>query len=188
MNLRNPSIAPATAEDLEQVSAIIASAVNTWPAPARLKRAVLPVLAYDELDLADHEILLLSDTGRPIALAAWQTDTRMPDPHRRYSTLLHGLFVAEEAQKRGIGLCLQAAVARRAHVAGFHGLHVKAERFAADYFIRCGYRLLTAAEQPRGKASTYPYWFWQDCSSLQQALRLRQDAVTIEPRQSSIST
>lgn len=177
MNLQNSKITLASADDLDQVAAVIASAVDAWPAPARLKRNVLPGLIYDELDLADHEILLLSDLDRPIALGAWQTDTPMADPDHRTSTLLHGLFVAKQAQTRGIGRWLQVVIARRAHAAGFQGLHVKAARFATNYFARCGYRHLNAAEQPGDDAAAYPYWFWQDCIAIERALRPHQQDI-----------
>jgi GNAT superfamily N-acetyltransferase len=169
MNLDNLSITQIDSEDLHQVATVIAQAINSWPAPNRLKRNVLPVLTYREQDLKDHEILLVRERGRPVAMAAWQTEARLPDPEQQTSTLLHGLFVIDDAQATGLGRWLQATVARRALAAGFHGLHVKAERFARNYFALCGYRQLAPEEQPGAAESAYPYWFWQKCSELSTA-------------------
>ena len=160
------SVKLAHAEDLDDVASVIARAIDAWPAPDRLKRRVLPVLHYNALDLEDHELLLVSDTDQPVAVAAWQLDARITDPHHRVSTLLHGLFVVKEAQRRGLGQSLQALVARRATTAGYHGLHVKAERFAVTYFETCGYRRLRPSEQPRADDAPYPYWFWRKCAQL----------------------
>lgn len=165
----NLALTRARDRDLDQVASVIARAVDAWPAPARLKRRVLPVLRYSALDLLDHEILLVTDAHRPIAVGAWQFDSPMADPDRRQSALLHGLFVAREAQRRRVGQWLQAVIAQRASAAGFHGLHVKAERFAVSYFEHCGYRRLQPGEQPREGGSAYPYWFWQACPRLSWA-------------------
>jgi GNAT superfamily N-acetyltransferase len=168
VGLPDLSLRIASARDLFNVSAVIASAVDTWQAPARLKRCVLPVLAYDEVDLTDHEVLLVSESSRPIAMAAWQPEARLVDPHGCISTLLHGLFVAETAQGRGLGRWLQAVVASRAREAGFHGLHVKAERFAVSYFAGCGFQRLGVGVQPEGGGAVYPYWFWKACADIEQ--------------------
>jgi GNAT superfamily N-acetyltransferase len=165
------TIARAGSADLGQIAAVIASAIDAWPASARLKRAVLPVLTYDEQDLADHEILLVRELDRTIAVGAWQPESRMTDPDDRISTLLHGLYVARETQTQGLGRWLQGAIASRAQEAGFNGLHVKAERFARDYFVRCGYRQLQSQEQPAATQAAYPYWFWQACTSIPTMFR-----------------
>lgn len=168
MNSRNSDLVlnRARDQDLDQVASVIDRAVAAWPTTARLKRNVLPVLRYSSLDLLDHELLLATDAHQPIAVAAWQFDTPLNDPDHNQSALLHGLFVAQEAQGRGIGRWLQATIAQRASVAGFHGLHVKAERFAVTYFEHCGFRRLQPAEQPQNRGSAYPHWFWQVCSGL----------------------
>ena len=159
-------ILPATAADLEAVSAVIASAVDAWPVSERLKRSVLPVLSYDEVDLSDHELLVAKRGADLIAMGAWQFETPLSDPDGQTSALMHGLFVASGEQGSGIGQRLQAAVAARASVAGFHGLHVRAERFAVSYFERCGYRRLRPDQQPKGSGPAYPYWFWHACDRL----------------------
>ena len=156
------------AADLPLVRSVIRSAVNAWPAPERLKRCALPVLMYDEQDLDDFELLLLTKDGSPLAVGAWQPQAALDDPDGRISTLLHGLYVAESAQRNGFGTELQSVISRRAAAAGFNGLHVKAERFAVTYFARCGYRRLASAEQPRN-APAYPYWFWQPCATIRAA-------------------
>ena len=168
VGLPDLSLRVARARDLVNVTAVIASAVDAWQAPARLKRCVVPVLAYDEVDLTDHEVLLVSEASRPIAVAAWQLDAHLVDPHGRISTLLHGLFVAESAQRRGLGQWLQTVVARRARQAGFHGLHVRAERFAVSYFAGCGFQRLGADAQPAGGGAVYPYWFWKECADIER--------------------
>lgn len=171
MNSVELTISRAGSGDLSQIAGIIASAIDAWPASTRFKRAALPILAYDEQDLADHEILLVRELNRPIAVGAWQTEAGIPDPDDRTSTLLHGLYIAGETQTQGLGRRLQETIARRAQEAGFNGLHVKAERFARDYFVRCGYRQLQSHEQPAASHAAYPYWFWQACTSITTMFR-----------------
>lgn len=116
----------------------------------------------------DHEVLLVSESSRPLAVAAWQPEAHLVDPHRCISALLHGLFVAETAKRRGLGQWLQAVFASRAREAGFHGLHVKAERFAVSYFAGCGFQRLGVGVQPEGGGAVYPYWFWKACADIEQ--------------------
>ena len=161
-----PTVTSARPRDLDVIRSIIESAINAWPAPDRLKRCALPVLAYDALDLEDHEVLLVRLGNEPVAVGAWQVDARLPDPEQRTSTLLHGLYVAQTAQGTGLGRWLQGTIAARAVAAGFHGLHVKAERFAQTYFTRCGYRRLRGDQRPLESGHAYPYWFWQTCTEV----------------------
>lgn len=177
-----------SSRDLHLIPAVISSAVETWPTSARLKRNVLPVLAYKEQDLLDHEILLVTHLRQPVAVGAWQTDAGIPDPDQHDSALLHGLFVSRDAQTRGLGRWLQATIARRAQEAGFHGLHVKAERFARDYFVQCGYRILDSEEQPGAAEAAYPHWLWQACSSIATTLRTAgTNPKLTEPAESQLS-
>ena len=155
----------AEQDDLDDVARVIAEAIDAWPTSARLKRCALPVLAYRGGDLLDHEVLLVRHHGDAVALAAWQPGCDETDTDGARSTLLHGLYVAARAQSQGAGTALQAIVAERAVAAGFHGLHVKAERFAASYFQQCGYRHLDPDERP-GVLDPYPYRFWQSCAGI----------------------
>lgn len=159
----------ADEEDLSDVAQIIAEAIDAWPTSARLKRCALPVLEYRAADLLDHEVLVVRRDSDPIGLAAWQPESAEIDPDGGSSTLLHGLYVVASAQSLAIGAALQAIVAERAVAAGFHGLHVKAERFAASYFQQRGYLHLDAQARPGGP-DPYPYRFWQSCAEITAAM------------------
>ena len=159
----------AEQDDLDDVARVIAESIDAWPTSARLKRCALPVLAYRAGDLLDHEVLLVRRHGDAVAVAAWQPGCDETDPDGGSSSLLHGLYVAARAQSQAIGTALQAIVAERAVAAGVHGLHVKAERFAASYFQQCGYLHLDPDERP-GEPDPYPYRFWQSCAGILTAM------------------
>ncbi|MBT7333777.1 MAG: GNAT family N-acetyltransferase [Gammaproteobacteria bacterium] len=165
--MQNFNIHIATADHLADANAVIANAIRAWPTTERLIRRAAPVLSYDQQDLLDHEIIQIVVDKRTIAIGAWQTKNRLRDPDGNHSALLHGLYIQTTAQKRGLGQQLQKFIARRASLAGFHGLHVKAERFAAAYFEHCGYRQLSPQDQPQPRNTPYPHWFWQSCLSIE---------------------
>ena len=156
--------------ELDAARSIISDAIEAWPTPARLKRNVIPVLAYDRSDLDDYEILLVRDAGEPVAITAWQRQAIKGIPGLPRSSLLHGLYIARPCQKRGIGTALLVAVARRAMMAGHEGLLVKAERFAINYFEQCGFRRLQELDCLDGLSTKsggrYPHQFWQACASI----------------------
>ena len=133
--------------DLEAINAVITQAVMAWPLPERMKRLSLPLLRYDEVDLAHFDGV--------VARAPWQAEN---DPGLAGVALfddemLHGLYVHPEAQGRGIGRALLGAVCARASENGVQRLLVKAERVSAGYFRRQG---LTSA----GSESAYPHAFY----------------------------
>ncbi len=152
-------------DDLHEVRAIIARAIEAWPTSERLKRNALSVLVYDAVDLADTRILMAKSQGNGVAVAAWRDQGWMTDPAGRFSALLHGLYVDQNWQRHAIGQLLQRAVADEVLSAGGHGLYVRAERFAVPYFARCGYRRLGSGELV-GVTGAYPYRFWISCEAL----------------------
>ncbi len=98
-------------------------------------------------------------------MAAWTDQAWMDDPAGQNSALLHGLYIDRSWQRHGIGKFLQQAVAGAVQAAGGNGLHVRAERFAAHYFKRLGYRRLGRTELV-DSTGTYEYRYWISCSDI----------------------
>lgn len=158
-------IEPAGVDDLHLVRDVVAQAIEAWPTTERLKRNALSVLAYDAVDLADTQVVMARLGTLPVGVAAWRTGNMMADPDGQLSGLLHGLYVDRRAQRTGVGMALQQHAASEVLQAGGYGLHVRAERFAASYFERCGYRRLAAGELV-GVTGAYPYRYWIACAPL----------------------
>ncbi len=162
----------ASVEDLHRVRAVIAAAISAWPTTERLRRNALNVLTYDAVDLADTHIVLAQKDGAALGIAAWRDHSWMADPAGTQSALLHGLYVDHTCQRSGLGGCLQRYVASAVVDAGGQGLHVRAERFAASYFERCGYQHLAGAELV-GVTGAYPHRYWIACSDLLEVTDLQ---------------
>ena len=143
------------AADLAVVNGIIASAVESWPVPGRLKRLSLPLLQYSEADLAEFQCFVLVQGGNSKGVAVLSRDTSFVGRHETRCALLHGLYVQADSQRSGVGRNLQQAVANRARESGCEGLLVKAQRVSRSYFEDQGY---VACVSP---GVDYPYLYWR---------------------------
>lgn len=144
------------AEDLTGVNRIIEAAIGTWDLPERVKRLALPLYRYSEVDLTHLDLRLLEGPGGVLAVAAWEPADARDDPGAGSATLLHGLYVRPDAQRRGLGTRLLEDGIRLARVSGSQGILVRAQAGAEDFFQRLGFSRLPV----RNEARDYAARFW----------------------------
>jgi GNAT superfamily N-acetyltransferase len=153
----SPVLRRGTIGDLEGCNAVIDAAVSTWPLPERVKRLSLPIYRYDAHDLAHLELRVAEELdGRIVGLAAWEPAAPEDVPQGEQGLLLHGIYVAPDRQRSGIGALLIAAAADAARVAGFDGVLVKAQPSAEGFFKASGLEPLPVLNADRD----YPHRFW----------------------------
>jgi GNAT superfamily N-acetyltransferase len=151
------TLRPADASDLGGVNAVIESAIGTWGLPARVKRLCLPVYRYSthDLDFLDLVVAVAADIGI-VGVAAWERADPGDAPVGRNGLLLHGIYVAPDQQRKGIGTHLFRAAETAALARGLDGVLVKAQPGAADFFVDLGLERLPVEDHRRD----YPHRFW----------------------------
>ncbi len=144
--------------DLEAVNGLIEAAVMGWALPERVKRLSLASYRYDQHDLSFLE-LAVAETAYPgpIGVAAWEPADSADVPDGGAALLLHGLYVAPDRQRKGVGTCLfemaeQAAIRKR-----LDGVLVKAQVDAAGFFRGLGLEQLPVRNPERD----YPHRYWR---------------------------
>lgn len=153
MTVRN-----ADKSDLATINQVITNAVMAWPMPERARRLIVPVLCYNDAeDLDYYQALVWEQDGQIVGVATWDI-TRQIDTVKGRAKLLHGLFIAPDFQRRGIGQTLidEVAVRAAASDASLDGLLIKAERVAIGFFEHCGLEQIKAVVP-----GDYPYQFWR---------------------------
>ncbi len=155
MNPQMP-IRTGAESDVTVINTVIEAAVMSWPLADRVKRLSLPLLKYDELDVAHMSFLLCESEGAVVGIAAWDGEGQ--------EAQLHGLYVHPMHQHRGAGRLLLNRVKADAVAEGYSSLWVKAERVATHFFDKAGFKLL-----PQRQESDYPYRYW---IGLDSALKL----------------
>lgn len=148
----------ATAADLGGVNAVIEAAIGGWNLPERVKRLSLSSYRYDVYDL-EHLTLMVAETkpGSIVGVAAWEPADVSDTPAGARALLLHGIYVAPNLHRSGIGSRLLASAEEAARNHGFDGLLVKANRDAQTFFLAKGLQQLTIKNPKRD----YPYRFWK---------------------------
>lgn len=158
--ISNPEIRlrPADKSDLDSINKLIASAIMAWDLPERVKRLTTPSYFYNELDLTHMQIMVAeNDKQQIIGVAAWE-DAKLEDlPESKSGLLLHGIFVAREQQKKGIGSKLFAYAEQAAKKENRDGLLVKAQNDAIDFFLSQGMSKLNVIDSDRD----YKNRFWK---------------------------
>ena len=156
------TIQTASVSDQSAINRVITDAVMAWPMTERAKRLIIPVLCYNADDLTFFQTIVWRDNHEIVAVAAWDTTSRLILNKGR-ANLLHGLFVTPTAQGSGIGQILMAEVAKRLAQADplLDGLLIKAERVSVGFFEHCGLERI-----PAQVAEDYPYQFWKPLQSV----------------------
>jgi predicted N-acetyltransferase YhbS len=144
------------AEDLAGANRIIEAAIGTWHLPERVKRLALPLYRYSEVDLTHLDLRLLEGPVGVLAVAAWEPADARDCPGAGSATLLHGLYVSPDAHRRGLGTRLLEDGVRSARASGSHGILVRAQAGAEDFFQRVGFSRLPV----RNEARDYAARFW----------------------------
>jgi hypothetical protein len=65
------NIRRALVEDLATINTVVAGAVMAWPMAERAKRLALTTLLYDNIDMANYELLVFEEAGNVMGVAAW---------------------------------------------------------------------------------------------------------------------
>jgi GNAT superfamily N-acetyltransferase len=135
--------------DLAAINAVVEAAVMGWALPERVKRLALPAYRYDAGDL-EHLVFALARSaadGRVLGVAAWEAAAPAICPGGQSGGLLHGLYVAPESQRAGIGRALVETVLQAAAATGYAGVLVRAQREAEAFFEARGFERLPAGDK-----------------------------------------
>lgn len=139
---------------LPAVNALILRAIDGWDLPARVKRLAGPSHCYDEVDLATMDLRYLGDWAEPLGVRALETDGVEEAPGQP-AWRIHGIYVAPEAQGRGLGAQLLRDAQHRARAEGVAYLTVRAQKDAAGFFKAQGFTPLV----PTNPELAYPHQF-----------------------------
>lgn len=152
------SLRPAGLPDLQPVNALIERAIDSWHLPERVKRLSLPQYRYHEHDLDFLDLLLAeAEAGGIVGVAAWEPADPGDAPPAHTALLLHGIYVAPDQHRKGVGTRLFTAAEKAAALRGFDGVLVKAQPGAEHFFMACGMQRLPVEDQHRD----YPHRFWK---------------------------
>jgi GNAT superfamily N-acetyltransferase len=151
------TIRKAEGHDLRAINRIIESAVMNWPTQKRLKQLAVRPLQYDEVDLAQYEVLVAEVHGEVVGVAVWDAEAATLLPNGE-GGLLHGLYVLPLFQRQGVGRKLMEAVFAVAAERNLPGLLIKAQRVSRSYFEHQGLELRAANEDE------YPWQYWKRLS------------------------
>ena len=154
----NIHIRPASRADLDSVNQIIKDAVMTWNLPERVKRLSLSSYYYSDLDLNYlHIVIAEDDKQNMLGVAAWEPADSKDVPAGQNALLLHGIYVNPNHHRQGIGQQLFRAAEQAAKQGQYHGLLVKAQEDAKEFFIAQGMNTLAVEDASRH----YENRFWK---------------------------
>lgn len=147
----NISIRPATQTDLSSINSIIESAVMGWHIPERVKRLSLSSLNYSDDDFKYYQIMILELDHIPAGVLAMDHDTYRQDN----TSLIHGIYVTPDKQKKGIGTHLLAEAEKLAHQQQARHIMVKAQKDASGFFEACGMKKMAIENEQQDFSSRY---------------------------------
>jgi N-acetylglutamate synthase-like GNAT family acetyltransferase len=152
------SLRRAGTKDLVAINKIIDAAIMTWDLPERVKRLSLPSYHYKQHDLETLEIIVAEKgTQQIVGIAAWEPANTKDVPQGQRALFLHGIYVAPEQYRQGIGSQLLQAAELTALDRGYDGLLVKAQADAAGFFLAHGMQPLEIENEKRD----YPHRYWK---------------------------
>ena len=152
------SLRLASLSDLRTVNGLIERAIDTWGLPERVKRLCMPLYRYCEYDLECLELVVAEAEGSAIVgVAAWEQADPGDVPVGQIALLLHGIYVAPDQHRNGIGTRLFEAAEKAAASRGFDGVLVKAQPGAEHFFRARGLERLAVEDHRRD----YPQRFWK---------------------------
>lgn len=152
----NVTIRPAEKTDVEAINRVIESAVTSWQLPERVKRLSLPSYRYDALDFDHLEMVVAEDNRHQIVgIAAWEEADSKKTPGEQKALLLHGIYVEPSLHHQGIGRRLFQSAEQAVYKHACHGLLVKAQNKASEFFITQGMSQLQADDDLRQYANRF---------------------------------
>lgn len=162
MNAVGITLRAAANNDLQDINALIAEAIDSWQLPQRVKRLSAPSYFYNQLDLQHMEIILAVDEAqRILGVAAWEEASPQDLPQNKSGLLLHGIFVVPAHHHQGIGSMLMKRAKLAARQQNLDGLLVKAQSDAIGFFLAQDMKKLPLTEQQRN----YENRFWKSVYS-----------------------
>ena len=148
----------ARSSDLHSVNNLIAAAIDTWQLTDRVKRISLPLYRYQGDDLRDMQLVVAhSGDDEILGVAALEQAyaTDLLDGLR--TSVLHGIYVAPNLHRNGVGSRLLEKIENMAHSQGTEVLLVKARPEAIAFFSTREFRKLSTRDNSRD----YPYQFYK---------------------------
>lgn len=133
----------------EALTALVIRSKATWGYDEALMRAFAASLVITEASIARGDVFVaVDDEDRPLGVAEIVTDKGAGQPGA-----LKYLFIAPEAQGRGVGRLLIDAVSACARGRGVAALTIDSDPFAARFYERLGARLIgeTQSEAVAGR-------------------------------------
>ena len=162
------NLRPASAFDLRAVNGVIESAIDTWDVPARVKRLSMPLYCYSDHDLDFLDLVVAEAEGIGIVgVSAWEQADPGDAPAGHSALLLHGIYVAPDQHRKGVGTQLFKAAEKAASSRGLDGVLVKAQPGAGDFFFALGLERVPVEDHRRD----YPHRFWKPVNGVCDAAR-----------------
>jgi predicted N-acetyltransferase YhbS len=149
----------AQTSDLDQINAVIESAVMTWNLPERVKRLSLSTYFYNEIDLQHFTIHVALEGDTIIGLVACDTTPHTVSDSKQ-ALLIHGLYVSPEHHHKGVGTLLFQSALQLARQQQLDGLTVKAQADAKGFFEAQGMHKLEVEDTK--KDYELRYWLALD--------------------------
>ncbi|MFK7966829.1 MAG: N-acetyltransferase family protein [Burkholderiaceae bacterium] len=136
--------------DLPRLNQVIADAISTWQVAERVRKLSRHAYQYDESDLADGQVLLLTDPSDEIVgVAHWGPASRVDAPAESINpAILHGLYLQANRHGQGLGKRLLAEAMRAACAANHDWLTLRAQRDAEAFFRSQGFIAHDEADPP----------------------------------------
>lgn len=148
----------AEGADLEAVNELIEVAMDTWDLSDRVKRISLPLYRYQAHDL-EHLQVVVAETvdSRLVGVAAVEQPVSGTHDTGCCTAMLHGIYVAADDHRKGIGSLLLASIEKLASRENVDGLLVKARPEASSFFRARGFAALPVDNHSRD----YPYRYFK---------------------------
>ncbi|MEN8802032.1 MAG: GNAT family N-acetyltransferase [Thiogranum sp.] len=160
------NLRPAGASDLGKVNRVIETAIDTWQLPARVKRLSKPVYRYSERDLDFLDLVVAeAEDGGIVGVAAWEQAELSDAPAGRSALLLHGIYVAPDQHRKGVGTQLFEVTEKAASSRGLDGVLVKAQPGAQEFFFALGLERVPVEDHRRD----YSHRFWKPVNGASDA-------------------
>jgi len=148
----------ADPSDLHSINSLVASAIGTWRLADRVKRISLPLYRYHEDDLQAMQIVVAhSGDDEILGIAALEQAYASNMFDGLPTSLLHGIYVAPNYHRNGVGSCLLEKIETLARSQDTEVLLVKARPEAISFFDAHGFGKLNTGDRRRD----YPYQFYK---------------------------
>lgn len=126
----------ATIQDLPRINEIIEAAIMQWHLPERVKRLSLSSYRYNEFDLQQYVILLAKTAGEIVGIISYEQTESKDVIIANNALSIHGIYVAPDFQRKGVGTFLIHAAENIARHLGLNSIEVKAQKDAIPFYTK----------------------------------------------------